>query len=101
MIARACIAWSIIAPRMQARADPPGGWPSDEPAGERLRFACLLTAAFLLLTVPRLLLHELWRDEAWVWLVVTGSRSLHELFAALSRSGEGYLFPLLCYLARQ
>ncbi|HEY8020744.1 MAG TPA: hypothetical protein VIH93_06570, partial [Thermoanaerobaculia bacterium] len=86
---------------MQARADPPGGWTGDEPAGERRRFAGLVTAAFLLLTVPRLLLHELWRDEAWLWLVVTGSRSLHELFAPLSRSGEGYLFPLLCYLARQ
>jgi hypothetical protein len=51
--------------------------------------------------VPRLLLHELWRDEAWLWLVVTESRSLADLFAPLSRSGQGYLFPLLCFLARQ
>ena len=68
---------------------------------ERLRFAWLLTAAFLLLIVPRLLLHELWRDEAWLWVVVTESRSLTELLTPLSRSGQGYLFPVLCYLVRQ
>jgi hypothetical protein len=73
---------------------------SDESAGERLRFAGLVAVAFLLLTLPRLLLHELWRDEAWLWLVVTESRSLGQLFAPLSRSGQGYLFPLLCFLAR-
>jgi hypothetical protein len=67
---------------------------------ERLRFAGLLTAAFLVLTIPRLLLHELWRDEAWLWVVVTESRSLTELFTPLSRSGQGYLFPVLCFLAR-
>lgn len=53
------------------------------------------------LTLPRLLLHELWRDEAWLWVVVTESRSVAELFAPLARSGQGYLFPLLCFLARQ
>lgn len=74
---------------------------SDEPAGERLRFAGLVAAAVLLLTAPRLLLHELWRDEAWLWVVVTESRSLADLFVPLARSGQGYLFPLLCYLARQ
>jgi len=101
--------WSIIAPGMHPRADPPRAWTSgwtsgstrDESAGERRRFAGLVAAAFLLLTVPRLLLHELWRDEAWLWLVVTESRSLAELLAPLSRSGQGYLFPLLCFLARQ
>ncbi|HEX2224331.1 MAG TPA: hypothetical protein VHN15_09000 [Thermoanaerobaculia bacterium] len=74
---------------------------SDEPAGGRLRFAGLVAAAVLLLTAPRLLLHELWRDEAWLWVVVTESRSLSDLFVPLARSGQGYLFPLLCYLARQ
>jgi hypothetical protein len=74
---------------------------SEESAAERLRFAGLVAAACLLLTVPRLLLHELWRDEAWLWLVVTESRSLPELFSPLGRSGQGYLFPLLCFLARQ
>ena len=74
---------------------------SEESATERLRFAWLVTAAFVLLTVPRLLLHELWRDEAWVWQVVTESRSVTGLFPALGRSGLGYLFPLLCFLARQ
>jgi hypothetical protein len=72
-----------------------------ESESERLRFAGLVTAACLLLTLPRLLLHELWRDEAWLWLVVKESRSLAALFAPLGRSGQGYLFPLLCYLARQ
>ena len=67
---------------------------------QRLRFAWLLTAVFLVLTVPLLLLHELWRDEAWLWVVVTESRSLAELFTPLSRSGQGYLFPVLCFLAR-
>jgi hypothetical protein len=74
---------------------------SDESAAERLRFAALLAAACALLTVPRLLLHELWRDEAWLWLVVAESRSLADLFAPLGRSGQGYLFPVLCFLARQ
>ncbi|HYH45962.1 MAG TPA: hypothetical protein VEG34_09755 [Thermoanaerobaculia bacterium] len=73
----------------------------DESAAGRRRFAWLVAAAFVLLTVPRLLLHELWRDEAWLWLVVTESRSVGELFGPLARSGQGYLFPLLCYLARQ
>lgn len=74
---------------------------SEESAAGRLRFAGLVAAACLVLTAPRLLLHELWRDEAWLWIVVTESRSLSELFSPLSRSGQGYLFPLLCYLARQ
>ena len=64
-------------------------------------FAGLLAGAFVVLTVPRLLLHELWRDEAWLWLAATGSGSLAELFAQLARSGQGYLFPLLCYAAAQ
>jgi len=72
-----------------------------ESADERLRFAGFLAAAFFVLTLPRLLLHEFWRDEAWLWLVVTESRSIRELFLPLGRSGEGYLFPLVCFLARQ
>jgi hypothetical protein len=74
---------------------------NEESAAERLRFAGLATGICLLLTLPRLLLHELWRDEAWLWLVVKESHSLAELFSPLGRSGQGYLFPLLCYLARQ
>ncbi len=65
------------------------------------RFAGLVTAACVLLTVPRLLLHELWRDEAWLWLVVIESHSVAEMFSPLERNGQGYLFPLLLYLARQ
>ena len=68
---------------------------------EESRFTWIATAAFVLLTVPRLLLHELWRDEAWVWQVVIESGSVAELIQPLARAGHGYLFPLLCYLARQ
>ena len=74
---------------------------SDESAAGRLRFAGCIAALCVLLTLPRLLLHELWRDEAWLWLVVTESRKLTELFSPLARSGQGSLFPLLCFLARQ
>jgi hypothetical protein len=74
---------------------------TDESAAARRRFAALVTLAFALLTVPRLLLHELWRDEAWLWLVVTESHGLGELFSPLTRSGQGYLFPVLLYLASQ
>lgn len=81
---------------MSARIDP------RESAADRLRFAGLVTAVFVLLTVPRLLLHELWRDEAWQWLVIFESRSFGELFLAQSRGGgSGYLFPLLSFLLRQ
>src|SRR5262245_4021887 len=74
---------------------------SEESPAERLRFAALVATVFLVLTVPRLLCHELWRDEVWVWLVAGESHSLADLFAALERSGKGYVFPLLCFLARQ
>lgn len=73
----------------------------EDSAAGRLRFAGLLSVAFVVLTLPRLLLHELWRDEAWLWVVVTESRSLSGLFSPLSRSGQGYLFPVICFLARQ
>jgi hypothetical protein len=54
------------------------------------------------LTVPRLLRHELWRDEAWQWLVIIESRSVGDLFAGLAKGGGiGYLFPTLGYLAAQ
>src|SRR5687767_15328228 len=65
------------------------------------RYAAWLTALFVLLTLPRLLRHEPWRDEAWLWLVVSASDSLAELGASLERTGQGYLFPWLCFLARQ
>jgi hypothetical protein len=87
---------------MHARADHrERSWINQESEAERLRFAGLVAAAFVLLTVPRLLLHELWRDESWLWLVVQESRSVNDLFTPLARSGQGYLFPLLCFLARQ
>lgn len=72
----------------------------EESATERLRFAWLVAGIFVLLTVPRMLAHELWRDEAWLWLVVTDSGTLADLVSRLARSGQGYLFPVLCYLAK-
>lgn len=71
-----------------------------DPPASRWLFPAGLTVVFALLTLPRLLAHELWRDEAWLWLVVSESKSLSDLFAALARSGQGYLFPLLCYWVR-
>lgn len=74
---------------------------SEETAAGRLRFAGLVAAIFLLLTLPRLLLHELWRDEAWQWLVIFESRSLGDLFLGMSKGGgTGYLFALLCFPVR-
>ncbi len=88
--------------RVDRRADPrKRAWTSQESDAGRPLFAGLVAAAFVLLTVPRLLLHELWRDESWLWLVVQESRSVHDLFQPLARSGQGYLFPLLCFLAGQ
>ncbi|HEV8240615.1 MAG TPA: hypothetical protein VGS57_14695 [Thermoanaerobaculia bacterium] len=73
-----------------------------ESAAARRRFALAAAAIFAVLTVPRLLAHELWRDEAWQWLVVRESHSLGQLFDGTSRGGGvGYVFPLLCYAARQ
>lgn len=75
---------------------------SEESAAERLRFAWLVAAIFFLLTVPRLLLHELWRDEAWQWLVIVESHSVSDLFSGMAGGGgTGYLFPLLVFLVRQ
>ncbi len=73
--------------------------PSDNEGSGRLRFAGFTAALFALLTVPRLLTHELWRDEAWLWLVVQESTSLADLGSRLGRTGQGALFPLLCYFA--
>ena len=66
---------------------------------QRLRFAWVATAVCLALTAPRLITHELWRDEAWLWLVVNDSTSATDLFSRLGRTGQGYLFPWLCLLA--
>ncbi len=71
-----------------------------ESATQRLRFAWAVAGAFVLLTVPRLLLHELWRDEAWMWLVVLDSARLSDMASVLARNGQGYLFPLVCFLAK-
>ncbi len=60
--------------------------------------ALAAAGACALLTAVRLGFHELWRDEAWLWLVARESPSLAELHAQLGRSGQGYLFSWLCWL---
>lgn len=82
-----------------ATASSPLPLAAEEPGAKERPFAWGITAAFVLLTLPRLFLHELWRDEAWLWLVATESRSFSELFGPLARSGQGNLFPVLCFLA--
>jgi hypothetical protein len=72
-----------------------------ERSGNDIPLAVWSAAAFLALTVPRLLFHELWRDEAWLWLVTIESHSFRDFVIPLRRSGEGYLFPLLCFAVRQ
>lgn len=74
---------------------------SEDGPAARTRLAWLVTGAFVLTTLPRLLAHELWRDEAWLWLVATQSASLADLVEPLGRSGQGYVFPLLCYAVAQ
>jgi hypothetical protein len=71
----------------------------EESASERLRFAALVSAVFAILLAPCLLTHELWRDEAWQWLVVSESHSFAQLFDGLSRGGAGSLVPILDFLA--
>jgi hypothetical protein len=70
-----------------------------DPAAER-RFALLVTGTFVILTVPRLWAHEMWRDETLTWLIVSEARSLSDVFVQLERGGEGYLWTLLCYAVR-
>lgn len=57
-------------------------------------FAIVLTAAFLLVTVPVMLHHEMWRDEVQAWLLARDSASLPDLFRALHYEGH----PALWYL---
>jgi len=73
--------------------------PSASPAPGEHRFAGGVAVLFCAATLPRLLLHEMWRDEVWLWLVAIESRTFAELTEALSRSGQGYLFPFLVWFA--
>ena len=77
------------------------GTPPPLAAPSERRFAWWVAAAFAVLTLPRLLAHELWRDEAWLWLVVGESPTLSDLWGPLARSGQGNLFPFLAYLAHR
>lgn len=70
-----------------------------ESASERRQFAALVTALFAILLTFCLARHELWRDEAWQWLVVSESHSFSQLFHDLSPAGAGHLVPILDFLA--
>src|SRR5262249_4155202 len=64
------------------------------------RFALLLAAMFAIVTAPRLWAHEMWRDEAATWLIVSEAGSLSDVFDQLGHGGEGYLWTVLCYAVR-
>ncbi|HXT47982.1 MAG TPA: hypothetical protein VN717_05035, partial [Gemmatimonadaceae bacterium] len=59
------------------------------------RFALILLAAFLLVTLPVTLHHEMWRDEIQAWLLARDAVSLRELFHLLHYEGHPSLWYLL------
>ncbi len=61
---------------------------------ERL-FALIVVAAFLVVTVPVMLHHEMWRDEIQAWLLARDAASLRDLFHALHFEGHPSLWYLL------
>jgi|GEM_PF-610023 len=56
----------------------------------------LITAAYALLTLIFVAHHEIWRDEAQVWLIIKNT-SFSGLFSQLSVEGHPCLFYLLLY----
>ncbi|MGH9464776.1 MAG: hypothetical protein ACRD0X_03955, partial [Thermoanaerobaculia bacterium] len=60
-------------------------------------FAWRVTLAFLAAGLPRLWLHELWRDEAAIWLVAGEAGSWAGLRSELAYGGHAYLWAVLCY----
>lgn len=80
-------------------AEPPSGG-RDASESATARFAGLLAVAVMLLTAPRLYFHELWRDEAWLYMVVGDSGSPAAMAANLARNGQGFFFPTLLLLAQ-
>lgn len=65
-----------------------------ESARDERIFAAAVTALFLLVTIPVMLHHEMWRDEVQAWLLARDSASLGDLFRALHYEGH----PALWYL---
>lgn len=59
--------------------------------------AAAITALAAVLGVIGLVRHELWRDEAYTWLVLRASHSLPELFANLGFNGHPRLYYVLSY----
>lgn len=57
-------------------------------------FAWVVTGVYLLVAVPRVLMHEMWRDEWQTWMLCSASDSLSELM--FNRRYDGH--PLLWYL---
>lgn len=62
--------------------------------GER-DFAIVITLLFLLVTIPVMLHHEMWRDEMQAWLLARDSVSMRALFHALHYEGHPSLWYLI------
>ncbi|MGH7229933.1 MAG: hypothetical protein ACREJU_01060, partial [Nitrospiraceae bacterium] len=65
------------------------------PSTTEARFAVVVTALFLGLSVIILLSHEMWRDELQAWRIAASGSSLADLFRILRHEGH----PALWYLA--
>lgn len=79
----------------------PANRPSSEPhrPGE-LRFALPGTLVFLALGLPRVLLHEMWRDECGPWLFAA-SPSLGGLLSDTAYEGHPWLWFVVVWLVRR
>ena len=64
------------------------------PKTER-QFALILVAAFLVVTLPVMLHHEMWRDEIQAWLLARDAASLGDLFHYFHFEGHPSLWYLL------
>ena len=64
-----------------------------------VRFGLVVAGAFLLTLLPRVLLHEMWRDEWQAWMLAATSPTLGELFARLRYEGHPGGWHLLIWLA--
>lgn len=81
-----------------------GSFPDESARGTEARttsakverqFALIVLAAFLLVTAPVVLRHEMWRDEIQAWLLARDTVSLGQLFHLLHYEGHPSLWYLL------
>jgi hypothetical protein len=100
---------------MFVRASEPLGVQSSEPGGTRKFIQTLKTpeaalarvpanvwtacvvSGYLLLVVPTLARHVLWRDEAQMWLVARASQDFSQLLANMSYENRPILWFLLVW----